>query len=109
MWLTNYIAKKNKAKASQGEVGLSSTANANISGASKYNNSRIVVPFGIAYNPPVGEKGVILPLDNRNLMVGVYSRTDKDLQPGEIMLFSSGGAEIVLKNSGDVVINGKVI
>ena len=32
-----------------------------------------------------------------------------DLNPGEVMLFSSGGASIVLKNNGKVLINGKEV
>ena len=30
------------------------------------------------------------------------------LQPGEIQMVASGGAEILLRNNGDVVINGQV-
>ena len=30
------------------------------------------------------------------------------LEPGELLLFSQGGARIYLKNSGEVVINGQV-
>jgi hypothetical protein len=33
---------------------------------------------------------------------------DRGLAAGELILFSSGGAEIYLKNSGEVVINGQV-
>ena len=32
---------------------------------------------------------------------------ESGVQPGELKLFSSGGAEIYLKNNGDVVINGQ--
>ncbi len=32
-----------------------------------------------------------------------------DLKPGELMLYSAGGASIVLKNDGSVLINGKAV
>ncbi len=109
MWLTNYIARERIKNPVDGNVAASSSAAANIQGASQYNNTKIVVPYGIAYNPPLGETGVILPLENMNTLIGVYSNTDVDLEPGEIMLFSQGGAKILLKNNGNVEINGKVI
>ena len=42
------------------------------------------------------------------LCAGVLSGSDSRLQAGEVQLYSAGGAEILLKNNGDVVINGQV-
>ena len=36
-------------------------------------------------------------------------RQNAELEPGELMLYSSGGANIVLKNDGQVLINGTSI
>ena len=60
----------------------------------------VAVPFGMAVCVPQGEKVVMLP-ESGVCLAG-------DLQPGEVRLFSSGGAEILLRADGAVVINGQV-
>lgn len=109
MWLTNYIAKSKKKNPSQGTVSASTYNDANLKGSSQYDNTKIVVPYGVVYNPPVGVTGVVLPLENVNTMIGVYSKSNIDLKPGEVMLYSAGGAKLVLRNNGNVEINGKVV
>ena len=49
----------------------------------------------------------MLPLVSEQACLGVVAQ-DKNLEEGELMLYSKGGASIVLKNDGSVVINGKV-
>jgi hypothetical protein len=50
----------------------------------------------------------VLPdsLDDGEVSLGVLADTD-GLQEGELMLKSRGGASIVLKNNGKVLINGR--
>ncbi len=109
MWLTDYVTKNSLSKAdpSMGNITLSDVGTVAVDAAFEHRDVPIVAPFGIAYNPPQNEKSVVLPIENTSACIGVVSK-NKDLKPGEIMLFSSGGASIVLKNNGDVVINGKV-
>ena len=38
---------------------------------------------------------------------GLSSAPDQKLAPGEVRLYSAGGAEILLKRDGSVVINGQ--
>ncbi len=64
------------------------------------------LPYGFASVPPVGEYAVVLPLDDGEIGLGVIAKS-KELEEGEVMLFSKGGASIVLKNNGKVLINGR--
>ena len=66
-----------------------------------------VAPFGIAYAPLHGEKALSVQIGNTNYILGVCRTPPTELSPGEIGLYSSGGASIVLKNDGRVLINGR--
>lgn len=73
--------------------------------AGEYRDVPVLAPGGIAWVPRNGAQGVLLPLFNGAVCAGVPVE-DKGLEPGELMLFSAGGASIVLKNSGEVLVNG---
>ena len=64
----------------------------------------VAVPYGIAVCVPQGEKVVMLP--ESGVCMGAVNEAG-GLQPGEIRLFSAGGAEILLRADGAVVINGQ--
>lgn len=66
------------------------------------------MPYGFASVVPVGESAVVLPLANGEVSLGVLAK-NVGLDEGEVMLSSKGGASIVLKNDGRVLINGKVV
>lgn len=110
MWLLDYVTKNSfsKADAACGNVTSADMGTVAISSSLEHRSLPVVAPFGIAYVPPVGESSVVLPLECSTACIGVIA-PDKSLQPGELMLYSSGGASILLKNNGDVIINGKVI
>ena len=49
---------------------------------------------------------MVLPLDDGEIGLGVIAdRTE--LEEGEVMLYSKGGASVILKNNGKVLINGE--
>ncbi len=109
MWLLDYVTKNSFSKTdpSLGDVTSSNMGCVAVNSALEHRDMPIVAPFGIVYNPPLGERSVVLPLKGAHACVGVVS-PDMGLEPGELMLYSKGGASIVLKNSGEVIINGKV-
>ncbi|MGN0459319.1 MAG: hypothetical protein ACI4RL_02160 [Ruminococcus sp.] len=109
MWITNYIAKERSSNPVTGEITGGSSVKADVFASGEYNNMRMAVPYGVIYNPPVGATGVVLPTERGNMLIGVCPDDDIDLDPGEVMLYSSGGASIVLKNNGKVLINGKEV
>ena len=65
----------------------------------------VTVPYGMAVCVPQGEKVILLP--ESGVCLGCVNEAQA-LQPGEVRLFSAGGAEILLKADGTVVINGQV-
>ncbi|MBQ9674120.1 MAG: phage baseplate assembly protein [Ruminococcus sp.] len=109
MWLTDYIAKKEQSTAHTGNMSQGSSNSIDFNGSSVFSSVRLAVPYGIAYNPPQNSEGVLLPYDGGRVVIGVTANIDSALEPGEVMLFSHGGASIVLKNDGNVYINGKVV
>lgn len=77
-------------------------------GGVPYVNIPVVSPYGIVAVPPKGTKAVVLPTGNTAVCLGTPQKVE-NLKEGEVMLFSSGGASIVLKNDGRVLINGKEV
>ena len=65
-----------------------------------------MAPFGIAYVPSAGCKTAVVPLMGSQVCLGTFSEHKSNLEPGEIMLYSAGGATLELKNDGNVYING---
>ena len=53
-----------------------------------------------------GESAVVLPLEDGEVCLGVVGSAD-GLEEGELMLRSKGGASLVLKNDGRVLVNGR--
>ena len=109
MWLLNYVTRNSfsKTEPTVGDVTAYSMGNVAVNSSLEHRDMPVIAPYGIAYNPPLGEASVVLPLVSEQACVGVVAQ-DKNLEEGELMLYSKGGASIVLKNDGSVVINGKV-
>ena len=76
-------------------------------GSGEYRGLPMAAPWGIAYLPPNSTEAVLVESNIGNACVGVLAE-EKEIEPGELMLFSAGGAYIHLKNSGEIVINGQV-
>lgn len=104
-----WIAKRTIAAANQKPAAELAEVNgqAVMQGESEYRGLPLCAPWGIAYFPPTAAQGVVVSTRNGAVCVGTLTEK-KGLAPGELMLFSAGGAEIYLKNSGEVVINGQV-
>ncbi len=79
-----------------------------VNGGMPYVNIPIISPYGIVSVIPKGTRVVALPTGDTAVCIGAQQEV-KNLQEGELMLFSSGGASIVLKNDGKVLINGREV
>lgn len=67
----------------------------------------IVAPGGMDYIPQKNDDSLIIPTDSGKMCIGVrMSDNLYGIEPGEVALYSSGGASIILKNDGRVLING---
>lgn len=103
MWLTQQLQTQNDTAAvTEGEVGANQQLT--VTGESVHIAPQQLLPYGYAAMPPAGCQAVLVG----GLCAGVTAVQDSRLEPGEVCLFSSGGAEILLKNDGTVVINGQV-
>ena len=111
MWISNKIAvddKLKRRKTSSGEVTMVDDGKVIVQNSNEYRDISIVSPGGIAYVPVQGDKALIIPVGEENICIGIIGEK-KGLEAGELMLSSHGGAKIILKNNGEVVINGTTI
>lgn len=69
----------------------------------------ILSPGGMMYIPLPQEEVVVMDGDTEPLCLGVKMlHNDHHIEPGEVMLFSNGGASVILKNDGSIRLNGTV-
>ncbi|WP_312643370.1 hypothetical protein [Hydrogenoanaerobacterium sp.] len=82
-----------------------------VSGESELRDIPLFAPCGVCSIPAENAQALILPLDGAAACTGILCPPDAvvGLEPGELRLFSSGGAAIVLKNNGEVLINGLTV
>lgn len=109
MWLSKMISKSNSSSvAESGNVTIASAdsieANATVNGR----NLPTYSPYGYNSVTPVGEEVILIPSSSGQVAVGARSYS-AELESGEICISSKGGAKIILKNDGSVVINSVVI
>lgn len=107
MWIADYITKNSMTNPSAeiGNVVSCAGGSTAVMSSGEHKGLKTAAPYGIISVPPVGENAVILPLDDSEVCIGVVADSN-DLEPGELKLCSKGGASIVLKNDGSVLING---
>ncbi|MBQ8571862.1 MAG: phage baseplate assembly protein [Ruminococcus sp.] len=110
MWLTSFINKEKAVQsATKGSITSSQAESLQVDSSTQHRDVSVVAPYGIAYVPPVGEGAVVVPFEGGEACVGVLSKVPLKLSRGELMLYSAGGASIVLKNDGSVLINGEKV
>lgn len=110
MWLSKQISNACKLiKNTQiGKITSTHDDTVTIQTSEEHREIKIAAPFGVISIPPTGAKAVVTPTEQGFIYTGVLSQP-AELEPGELMLYSSGGANIVLKNNGQVLINGAVL
>ncbi|MCL2033422.1 MAG: hypothetical protein FWG94_01690 [Oscillospiraceae bacterium] len=75
---------------------------------SESRGTAIFAPRGVVYRPSEGDRLLMLEVDGAQTCVGCLSIPD-GIGPGEIKITSSGGAEAVFKNNGEIQLNGLII
>lgn len=108
MWMSKRIvATLEKEVAEKGKVTLSD--NQLEAGATVIRrNIDSYAPYGYKSVPPVDEDVIMLESNDGAVVLGALSK-DEDIESGEVKISSLGGAYIILKNNGDIVLNGLVI
>ena len=109
MWLMSYMTGQSLTppNAVWGDVRSSGSDGAAVLSSGEHKNVAYCLPYGFFSMPPTGERAVVLPLEDGEVALGVTDNS-QNIEVGELALFSQGGASIILKNNGDVVINGQV-
>ena len=110
MWLSRYVTGNSFGgdSPSMGKVSAAG-AKVSVSASNDHRSVPTVVPYGVAYVPPIGSSSLVLPTDDGAVCLGVIGAPAAQLEQGEVMLYSAGGASIVLKNDGRVLINGRTV
>ena len=111
MWINEYMTGRSfsAAGASAGEIRSTNNGSVSVSATRDYGALPLIAPAGIAYVPVAGAPTVVMEGAGGAVCLGVAVTPREELQPGELMLYSAGGASIVLKNSGKVLINGREV
>ncbi len=109
MWLSKMISKNVlNETAEKGSVTLSDSAQWEASASAGVRNVNSYAPYGYHSAAPVGQEVILIPSSDGQVALG--TKIDiSSLEAGEIKLCSLGGASIILKNDGSVIINSLVI
>ena len=111
MWLSKKLAAhelQDVASAQDGTVTIEGGELAVFSSGEK-REVKTVGPGGYEWQPRKGEDVLIVRggiFGEESYAVGVPEQADEALEPGEVRIRSAAGAEIVLRNSGRIDING---
>lgn len=101
MWITKKLSRLPSARLGEGEVAEGGRA---VLSEREYRAPESVFPYGLVSVFAPGQRAVMA----EGKCIGVRALPPEDLAAGEVRLYSAGGAEILLKNTGEVVINGQV-
>lgn len=109
MWLSR-IASKGFAnsKAEKSSVTIAGTSEIETLKGANARSLSSYSPYGYTSCVPTGEEVVVVPASDGEVVLGTRCKAST-LDGGEVMIASLGGAKIVLKNNGDVVINSLII
>lgn len=102
MWLTGRLSDRKEVRLTSGPV--ENSAGFAVRTDSRHERPEQIFPYGFASSPEEGRQAVMLG----GYCAGLASAPARDLEEGEVRLYSAGGAEILLRNNGQVVVNGQV-
>ena len=109
MWISKRLSERRSPAVSEsGQITM--TSNNRYEAASTVNARNIVAyqPYGYQACLPTGEETLLIPSADGLSAIGVKAK-ETALEAGEIMISSKGGASILLKNDGSVVINHTLV
>ncbi len=109
MWLTSFMSKNTKdtSSVSIGSINSSKKGLVGVNASQSHLGIPLITPSGIACVPKNGEDAVVAFSDLGEICMGVVSKHHKDLQEGEIKIYTKA-ASVTLKNDGRILLEGKV-
>lgn len=111
MWINEYMTEQSRKRdvATVGEVMTANNGRVAVGSTKNYAALPMIAPAGIAYVPVAGASTMVMEGAGSAVCLGVIVAPPEQLEAGELMLYSAGGASIVLKNNGKVLINGREV
>lgn len=110
MWITEKIASaRPDPPAENARAAAFQNAGLSANGSALHNDVPLYTPAGMASIPCQGAQLLLIPCAGESVCAGVRSEDAQGLLPGEVRLFSAGGASLTLKNSGEIELNGVTI
>lgn len=100
MWIAEKLGNELKSKIVS--FGKIFSGEKKVLAESEIKNPRIIRPYGV-YGKFQGDENVAVV---ENSVLGTVFEPPVSIESGELCLYSKGGS-IVIKNNGDVLINGK--
>ena len=104
MWLARKLKEQPAAADLQSGMVAVGGADPRVVAGQEYLSAKGVFPYGFYAVLPPHARAVVWD----GWCLGVSGPAGDALEEGEVCLYSKGGASIVLKNNGEVVINGRV-
>ena len=109
MWLSKMIGKNTADnRAQKGSITISGSADVEAQYTAGAKSMQAYTPYGYTSAAPIGEEVAVVPSSDGEIAIGTRCKAS-ELESGEVMISSLGGAKIILKNDGTVVINSMVI
>lgn len=108
MWLSRSFKSDMQNAAETGVITMSANGVTEANSSLPSRTSECYAPYGYSFRLPVGEEVLIVNSASGAAVAG-SKMSGNTLQQGEVEICSLGGARIVLKNDGSVVINSLVI
>lgn len=108
MWISKRLRDAlAEPKAEKGNVILADNNSIAAGGTVATRNVQPYLPYGYNSTPPVGQEVMLLPSTDGQVLIG--AKADCNIEVGEVVITSLGGAKIQLKNDGTIVLNSLVI
>lgn len=110
MWITQRLSQPTRPTAAEsGRVDSFQQTSLAATGSAQRRDVPLYTPAVLISIPLPGEQVLLLPCAGETVCAGVRVTQAHRLQPGELRLFSAGGASITLKNNGTIELCGAII
>ena len=109
MWLSEIRKTRSNTAASHGSITIGGYEAAVMTDTER-RNVEICMPGGYLWIPQQGKNVISIESENAGQCILGYTDVESgdDMQPGEVRITSSGGAVIVLKNDGKILLKGDI-
>ena len=109
MWISRMLARSYESeKAQSGYVSMSAGGELEVGSTVNARGIKAYSPYGYSAAVPVGEEVILIPSAEGQAILGT-PESSSSLSQGEVEIASRGGARILLKNDGTVIINGHYV